>query len=94
MGWTDRSNSLPRKASKAPESTAISPWPPESTTPACFRTGSISGVWLSTYSEWLITVDRKRSMSVHPSSASSFAFTAPPFATVRMVPSLGFMTAL
>ena len=45
---TVMSTSFPLKPSKAPFNTCIKPWPPESTTPACFNTGSISGVWLNT----------------------------------------------
>ncbi len=41
-----------------------------------------------------MTAGRNVSKSVVPPSASSLALSAAPFATVRIVPSLGFMTAL
>ena len=33
--------------SQIPSSRSTNPWPPASTTPACFKTGSSSGVWAS-----------------------------------------------
>ena len=67
------------------------PWPPASTTPAFFSTGSRLGV--SSRARW--PADRTRSHSSSTSAmplarASSEAMRA----TVRMVPSVGFMTAL
>ena len=90
----DKSISLPRNASYAPFNTCIRPCPPESTTPACFKTGNISGVCSNTSSAYLMTSSKKTVKSWHPSSASSRALWLAPFATVRMVPSLGFITAL
>ena len=70
----------------------MSPFPPESTTPASFKTGSSSGVFSSTSSPYSSTFSR---MGISPSSetASSVMRSATPFATVRIVPSFGFMTA-
>ena len=39
-----KADTLPVSASKAPSRIVMSPSPPESTTPASFNTGSISGV--------------------------------------------------
>ena len=69
------------------------PCPPESTTPASFSTGSISGVFASTSSPYATTFSSivMRSSSV---TESSVMRSAMPFATVRIVPSFGFITAL
>ena len=71
----------------------IRPLPPESTTPACFSTGSMSGVRFRMASPLftaMVKISMMSSLPVKRDSTSS-AITR---ATVRMVPSLGFMTAL
>ena len=88
-----RSTSFPINASKAPSRTTIRPCPPESTTPASFSTGSISGVFARTLRPSSSTSSRNVCRS-SASSASSSALSATPLATVRIVPSLGFITAL
>ena len=72
---------------------SISPCPPESTTPASFSTGSKSGVWANTSSPYSI-ISAHTSSRLRPESTRNAAFSAIPFATVRIVPSFGFMTAL
>ena len=84
---------MPVRTSYAPLSTCTSPCPPESTTPASFSTGSISGVFASTASASSIT-RRANSSTSSTLSESSAALSAAPFATVRIVPSFGFITAL
>ena len=83
----------PAKTCRIPFRMYTSPCPPASTTPAFFSTGSCSGVWASASSAyWMI-----RS---HISSGSMVSvravrlFSAATLATVRMVPSVGFITAL
>ena len=89
----DQSTVFPNNPSKAPFTTCIKPCPPESTTPACLSTGNISGVWLNTKSPWaMISLANSSTSAVF--SAISTALSAMPFATVRIVPSFGFMTAL
>ena len=90
---TVTSTSFPRRPSLAPRITSISPWPPESTTPASFNTGSISGVRERTLSPSAITWLTNSMMSL-VLGASSTARSAIPLATVRIVPSFGFITAL
>ena len=71
------------------------PLPPESTTPACFRTGSNSGV-CSTVSSAAFTAVSRRSIAsrfeADPRPASVPA--AIPLATVKIVPSTGLTTPL
>ena len=89
------SNSVtfPVSASYIPLRTTTSPCPPESTTPASFNTGSRSGVVERTYSACSIIV-RRASSRFSVCDATSAAFSEIPLATVRIVPSFGFMTAL
>ena len=93
--FTVKSDTLPLSASIAPLKKVIRPSPPESTTPACFNTGSISGVFKSV-SSIFATIASQNSIisSVSEFISISSAFSAPAFATVRIVPSLGFITAL
>ena len=88
-----KSVTLPVKASYIPLNTTTRPCPPESTTPASFKTGSISGVFDKTSSACSIIFNSASSMS-SVSSATSAALSDTPFATVRIVPSFGFITAL
>ena len=73
--------------------TCIRPCPPESTTPASFNTGSISGVLLSVSCPARMILRMNSSMVSGP-SARLTASSSMPRATVRIVPSAGFMTAL
>ena len=84
---------MPVKASSIPLRTTTSPCPPESTTPASFNTGNMSGVLDNTYSACVITFSIASSKS-SVSSATSAALSDTALATVRIVPSLGFITAL
>ena len=83
----------PPSCLSAPSKIYSSPLPPASTTPACFNTGSISGVCARTLCPSSIMPFRNTSIS-SVSSASLTAASAQPLATVRIVPSLGFITAL
>ena len=84
---------LPFNPSSIPCIITIRPCPPESTTPAFFSTGNISGVWASTLSPWAIISSKKEIISSNSSWISS-AFSPIALATVSIVPSLGFITAL
>ena len=77
----------------APRKTSRRPCPPESTTPASFKTGSISGV-LASVSSACWNIPSKNVSRSDAESASSSALSAAALATVRMVPSFGFITAL
>ena len=88
-----KSISFPQMESNAPFITSSKPCPPESTTPASFNTGSISGVCDKTCSMCLIT-SAPNSIISSVFETNSIAFVAPPRATVKMVPSFGFITAL
>ena len=68
-----KSVTLPVKASYIPLNTTTRPCPPESTTPASFKTGSISGVFDKTSSACSIIFNSASSMS-SVSSATSAAF--------------------
>ena len=69
------------------------PFPPESTTPASFSTGSISGVRSRvSFISWMTFSKNSAGSSLF--GASCTAFSAPALATVRIVPSFGFITAL
>ena len=93
--FTVKSETFPLRASIAPLKNVISPSPPESTTPACLRTGSISGVFNNVSSMQATTASQNSIISsVSEFMSMSCAFSAPAFATVRIVPSLGFITAL
>ena len=89
----EKSVIFPVSASYIPLRTTTSPCPPESTTPASLRTGSISGVLESTYSACSIIIRIASSMS-SVCDAISAALSEIPLATVRIVPSFGFITAL
>ena len=69
------------------------PWPPASTTPAFFSTGSSSGV-SSRASAAPMQAASHTWMGSLPSSRASRARSLATRATVRMVPSVGFITAL
>ena len=88
-----KSETLPLRTSKAPVNTVTRPCPPESTTPASFNTGSISGV-RSNISCIAFKTSSQNSIKSSVSPANSPAFVAPAFATVKIVPSFGFITAL
>ena len=74
-----------------PSKMTIWPWPPASTTPAFFRTGSWLGVFSSARWPALITSFHSSTTSAMPLAAASSLATR---ATVSMVPSVGFITAL
>ena len=88
-----KSVTLPVSASSIPLNTTTSPCPPESTTPASFNTGSISGVFERTSSAYSMIRVKAFSISVID-SATCAALSETPLATVRIVPSFGFITAL
>ena len=67
--------------------------PPESTTPASLRTGSRSGVFFSAVSP-LESMTSSSSSAVLPASTASLTASLIILATVSMVPSRGFITAL
>ena len=69
------------------------PCPPASTTPAFFRIGSCSGVCFSA-SSVASTTRSHSSAGVMASVSAARLFSAATLATVRIVPSVGFITAL
>ena len=74
-----------------PSNTSMMPWPPASTTPAFFSTGSRLGVSSRAFWPAARTSSHKAGTSVWVlASAASAARRV----TVRMVPSVGFITAL
>ena len=87
------STGSPVSAAYMPRKMTIRPMPPLSTTPACFSTGSISGVRFNMASPTDSTSLNSSTTSSCLSRASS-ASSAITRETVRIVPSLGFMTAL
>ena len=90
---TATSTGSPAREAYMPRRMTIRPMPPLSTTPACFSTGSISGVRLRIASPTDSTSLNSLTTSSCLSRASS-ASSAMTRMTVRMVPSLGFITAL
>ncbi len=72
---------------------STSPWPPASTTPAFFKTGSCSGVFASA-SFAAIRAASAISIGSLTVFASSSAASAAIRITVSIVPSVGFITAL
>ncbi len=84
-----KSETFPLSASTAPLKNVIRPSPPESTTPACFSMGSISGV-LRSASSMLSATASQNSMTSSISSLISISIAL----TVRIVPYFGFITAL
>ena len=78
----------------APLKTSRSPCPPESTTPASFRTGSISGVFARVASACSKTACKKQLQFLCFRSNLCCLSQLLLLATVRMVPSFGFITAL
>ena len=83
----------PVSAAYMPRKMTIRPMPPLSTTPACLSTGSISGVFFRIASPELSSSLNSSSRVSHlpPLRSRSSAITR---ITVRIVPSLGFITAL
>ena len=84
---------FPFMEARMPSIMKIRPHPPESTTPASFSTGSISGVFDRTTLPASSTSE-KNSTGLSYSPQWDMANSLIPLATVSMVPSVGFMTAL
>ena len=87
------STSSPLAAFTQPSKIVTKPIPPASTTPACLRTGSISGVLSSTFLACCATSVINSSIS-GVLDAILTAYSAVSLETVRIVPSVGFITAL
>ena len=90
---SSRLTGSPFNARSIPSITVTRPCPPESTTPASLRTGSISGVFARTSLPYSSICSTKAVISSSVPRSMS-ALSAIPLATVRIVPSLGFITAL
>ncbi len=69
------------------------PLPPESTTPACFKTGSKSGVFL-TASSAALTATSNTSIASFADPRTASVALAISLMTVNIVPSTGFTTPL
>ena len=85
--------SPPSSTASIPSIITISPFPPASTTPAFLSAGSSSGVLASDFSA-SETNARRNIAASPPETPSSAVFSQPSRATVRIVPSVGFMTDL
>ena len=77
---------------KNPPKMYTKPWPPASTTPAFLSTGNCSGVWSRASCAAATTASHRTISSA--SSAMDSAFSQATLATVKIVPSVGFITAL
>ena len=84
---------MPPNTSSLALNIIVSPFPPASTTPDFFNTGSISGVFLSVASADSHTVLQKR-VSSFVELWAFCAVCAAALTTVRIVPSVGVITAL
>ena len=90
---TSEAISSPMMAAWKPRMMVMRPTPPESTTPAFFKTGRSSGVVASALSPSAMTAGRKVSKSLYlPAILTANSLMRR--TTVRMVPSLGMETAL
>lgn len=85
-------DALPLKTLRIPSRISTKPWPPASTTPAFLRTGRSSGVVASAFAA-LSQAALKTAIASAPVFAVRLALSEARRATVRIVPSVGFITA-
>ena len=92
-GISSAIKTLSLKTDSIPSKIKHSPFPPASTTPAFFKTGSNSGVVSNASAAPLQMADHTYTAS-SSMAAAAFPFSQATRETVKMVPSVGFITAL